>query len=174
MNSFFNRKELHKIGFKHLGENIKISRFANFYTPNKISIGNNVRIDDFCVLSGNINLKNNIHISAYSALYGNSGIVLENNTGISSGCVLFSETDDFTSSSLIGSQHIESKRKIIKGEIILDEHSQLGTKSVVMPGITIQEGAVTGAFTYVNLNLNPWSVYVGSPAKYLKSRTRIK
>ena len=99
---------------------------------------------------------------------------LENNTGISTGCVLFSETDDFTSSSLIGSQHIESKRKIIKGEIILDEHSQLGTKSVVMPGITIQEGAVTGAFTYVNLNLNPWSVYVGSPAKYLKSRTRIK
>jgi acetyltransferase-like isoleucine patch superfamily enzyme len=174
MNSFLTKIELQKIGFKYLGENTKISRLANFYSPNKISIGNNVRIDDFCILSGNINLKNNIHISAYSALYGNSGIVLENNTGISSGCVLFSETDDFTSSSLIGPQHIESKRKIIKGRIILEEHSQLGTKSVVMPGITIQEGAVTGAFTFINLNLNPWSVYVGSPAKYLKSRPSIK
>lgn len=174
MNLFLSKKELYNIGFKHIGKNAKISRFANFYSAHLISIGNNVRIDDYCVLSGTISLKNNIHISAYSALYGNSGIILENNTGISTGCVLFSETDDFTRSSLIGSQHIESKRKIIKGRIILEEHSQLGSKSVVMPGLTIQEGAVTGVMTFVNINLNPWSVYVGSPAKFLKPRPIIK
>ena len=170
MNSFFSNKELHKMGFKQLGSNVKISRFANFYSPSKMTIGNNVRIDDFCIFSGKINLKNNIHIAAYSALYGNSGIILESNTGMSAGCILYSETDDFTSSFLIGSQYSKSKRKIIRGRIKLEEHSQLVAKSVVMPGITIQEGAVTGVMTFVNLNLNPWSVYVGSPAKFLKLR----
>tara|TARA_B110001450_G_C17643784_1_gene490327 strand:- start:951 stop:1475 length:525 start_codon:yes stop_codon:yes gene_type:complete len=173
MNSFLNKNELNKIGFKYLGENIKISRFANFYSAHQISIGNNVRVDDFCVLSGSIHLKNNIHISAHCTLYGNSGIVLEDNTGISTGCILYSEIDDFTSSCLIGAQHTEAKRKLIKGKIILEEHSQLGAKSVVMPGITIKQGAVTGTMTFVNLNLNPWSVYIGSPAKFLKSRLPI-
>ena len=51
MNSFLTKIELQKIGFKYLGENTKISRLANFYSPSKISIGNNVRIDDFCILS---------------------------------------------------------------------------------------------------------------------------
>ena len=49
MNSFYSARELRKIGLKKYGDNVKISRFANFYSPEKINIGDNVRIDDFCV-----------------------------------------------------------------------------------------------------------------------------
>lgn len=55
-----------------------------------MQIGDNVRIDDFCILSGEITLGSNIHIGAYSALYGSMGIELENNTGISPRSTLFS------------------------------------------------------------------------------------
>ena len=54
MNSFYTENELKQIGFKRIGENVLISRKASIYQPELIEIGNNVRIDDFCILSGNI------------------------------------------------------------------------------------------------------------------------
>ncbi len=48
---FYTRKELERIGFKSIGENVLISDKTSIYSPQNISIGNNVRIDDYCVLS---------------------------------------------------------------------------------------------------------------------------
>ena len=81
--SFYSEIELKELGLKRCGYNVKISRYARLYSPQSISIGNNVRIDDFCILSGNITLGNNIHISAFVALYGAEGIEFEDYTGIS-------------------------------------------------------------------------------------------
>ena len=60
MDSFYTEKELENIGFKKMGTNIKISRKASIYSPEKMSFGNNIRIDDFCLLNGTIELENNI------------------------------------------------------------------------------------------------------------------
>lgn len=48
---FYSREQLEKIGFKSLGKNVLISDKSSIYSPENISIGNNVRIDDFCILS---------------------------------------------------------------------------------------------------------------------------
>lgn len=50
--SFYTHDELAEIGFKSCGKNVLISRKASIYSPAKIEIGDNVRIDDFCILSG--------------------------------------------------------------------------------------------------------------------------
>lgn len=56
--SFLSQKELEEIGFCSYGTNVKISRYARIYSPEKIKIGDNVRIDDFCILSGKITVIN--------------------------------------------------------------------------------------------------------------------
>ena len=56
MNSFYTVEELGKIGFKKLGKNVLISKKSSIYTPENISIGDNVRIDDFTILSGTIEI----------------------------------------------------------------------------------------------------------------------
>ena len=64
---FYSQKELNKIKFKHLGKNVLISDKAAIYNCEKISIGDNVRIDDFCIISagvGGINFENNISSGA--------------------------------------------------------------------------------------------------------------
>lgn len=94
--SFYSTEELSELGFKHIGERCLISRYARFYGADKISIGDNVRIDDFCILSGEITIGSNVHISAYVALYGANGIVLEDCTGISPRSTIFSAMDDFS------------------------------------------------------------------------------
>lgn len=45
------REEVEQMGFASVGENVFISTKASFYGVSKIHIGNNVRIDDFCVIS---------------------------------------------------------------------------------------------------------------------------
>lgn len=71
--SFYSTDELRKLGFYSVGSNVRISRKASFYGIERISIGSNVRIDDFCVLSaglGGITIGNYIHIAVYSSLIG--------------------------------------------------------------------------------------------------------
>lgn len=76
MNDFYSEKELKKMKFKRIGKNVQISKKSSIYSPDKIEIGNNVRIDDFAILSGNIIIGDFVHISAYVALYGRFGIEL--------------------------------------------------------------------------------------------------
>jgi galactoside O-acetyltransferase len=57
--------QIEAMGFASVGENVRISDRASFYGSNRIHIGNNVRIDDFCVLAagiGGINIGNFVHI----------------------------------------------------------------------------------------------------------------
>jgi galactoside O-acetyltransferase len=170
MTSFYTEEELAQLGLSAYGEHVRISRYARIYCPEKISIGNNVRIDDFCILSGNIKLGSNIHISAYVALYGSMGIVLEDNTGISPRSSIFSAMDDFGGDYLIGPIHDEAKTHVTGGTVILKQFSQIGTHCVVFPNLTIGEGSVVGAMTLVNKNLDEWGIYIGQPAKLLRER----
>ncbi len=171
-NSFLNSDEILKIGFKSIGENIQISRKASFYNPSGISIGNNVRIDDFAILSGEITLGSYIHISAYVAMYGTKGIVMDDYSGLSPRVTVFSATDDFSGEFMIGPLLPKECISVIGGKVHLKKYVQIGSGSIVMPNITIDEGAVTGAMTLVNKNLDPWTINVGVPVRFYKERKR--
>ena len=51
-NGFFSIDELKKIGFRSVGNNANVSRKASIYGAGYIDIGDNVRIDDFCIGTG--------------------------------------------------------------------------------------------------------------------------
>lgn len=170
--SFYNEEELLEIGFKSVGQNVLISKKASFYLPEKISIGNNVRIDDFCILSGLITIKNNIHIAAYCALYGSGGIIMEDNSGLSPRCTLLSATDDFSGEYLVGACVDDKYRHLIMGAITLGKYSQIGSGTTILPNVEIGEGVAVGAMSLVNKNLPEWSICFGTPAKKHKDRRK--
>jgi len=172
MNSFYTEEELTTLGLKSYGKNVKISRFARLYSPDTISIGNNVRIDDFCILSGNITIGSNIHISAYVALYGSMGVVLEDYTGISPMTTVYSAMDDFGGDYLIGPIHSEGKTNVTGGQVTLREFSQIGTHCVVFPDVTIGEGSVIGACSLVKCSVEDWGIYCGVPIRRIKDRKK--
>lgn len=172
MTSFYSEKELRALGFKSVGKNVLLSRKASFYSPETISIGSNVRIDDFCILSGKIILGNNIHISAYCALYGVNEIELKGDCGVSPRSVIFSETDDFSGDYLIGPVYPSALTNVTGGKVTMEHFTQLGANTIVFPNITIKEGAVTGAMTLVNKNLDEWTINTGIPVNRSWPRKR--
>ncbi len=90
---FLFKRRIGKIGFKAVGKNVFVSRNAQIYGASQLTIGNNVRIDDFCVLSGVIELED--YIAVYSAFFGgNVGVKMESFSGLSSRCVICVKSDD--------------------------------------------------------------------------------
>lgn len=172
MNSFYTEDDLKNLGLKKYGTNVLISKKCSIYTPQEISVGNNVRIDDFCILSGEIEIGNYVHISAYNALYGKYGIKIGNFCGISPGCTLLSASDDFSGNYMISPLVSESLSNTTKGKIILNDYAHICTNSVVMPSVVFEKGAVCGAFSFVNKNLKEWTINAGIPAHFIKNRNR--
>jgi len=172
MNSYLSKNEIAKVGFKSIGENCLISRFARFYNPTSISIGNNTRIDDFCILSGNIEIGSYVHISAYVALYGSKGIKIYDYSGLSPRTIIFSATDDFSGELLINPMIPSKYTNVTGGLVLINRFVQLGANTIVMPNLSIGEGTVTGAFTFVNKSLDSWKIYIGIPAKIHKNRSK--
>lgn len=171
MDSFYNLQELSNIGFRSYGENVKISRKCSIYTPELISIGDNVRIDDFCILSGNIKFGNNIHISAYCALYGSQGIVFHDYSGCSARSTIYSAMDDFSGDYMIGPIYPDSMTNVQGGKVIVRQFVQIGAHCLVFPNLEIGEGAVIGAMSMVKNDIQPWTINIGVPSRVLKKRS---
>lgn len=172
MNSFYSEIELAELGLKSYGSNVLISKKCSIYSSDKISVGNNVRIDDFCILSGNITLGNNVHISAYCALYGAEGIEFKDYSGCSARTTIYSAMDDFSGDYLIGSMSPIGTTNVTGGKVTIEKYVQLGAHCLVFPDVTIHEGSVVGALSLVTQNISEWSVYVGIPAKKIRDRSK--
>jgi len=171
--SFYSENELVELGLKSYGKNVLISRKVSIYSASNISVGNNVRVDDFCILSGNLTINNNVHIAGYVAIFaGNSGVEIDDFVGISSRSAIYAESDDYGGDFLTNPTVAEQYKHIISGKVILKKHSILGTGCTVLPGVTIGEGVAVGSMSLVNKNLEPWGMYVGIPCKLLKLRSK--
>lgn len=170
-NSFYSEAELYCLGLKAYGKRVLISKKVSIYSPETVELGDNVRIDDFCILSGRIRIGNNVHISAGVYLYGKSGIEIKDYGGCSANCIIYSETDDFSGMYMVGAVLPENLKNVKKGKVVLGKYAQLGAGTIVMPGIIINDGAVTGAMAFVKHDLEAWTINVGIPAKKIKNRS---
>lgn len=168
--AFLTTLELSRIpGLRSMGTNVLISDKCSIYGTD-IEIGNNVRIDDFCILSGSIKLGNNIHIGAYCALYGKFGIIMEDYTGLSPRCTIFSASDDFSGNYLISPMNPPEYCNITGGEVVLCKFVQIGAGTVIMPNLEIGIGSAIGAMSFVRDTILSWRICAGNPLRFIKRR----
>ncbi len=173
MTSFLTEEELLEIGFKSVGIGVLISRKASIYGASRISIGNNVRVDDYCILSGNIELGNYIHIAAYSAIFGgNEGVIMEDFSGLSSRVSIYAASDDYSGFAMTNPTVPEEYTHVIEKQVIIKKHAIIGATSLILPGSIVAEGVACGGFTMVKGELEPWSIYIGAPAHKIKDRSK--
>ena len=172
MTSFYTEKELLELGLKSIGKNVLISRKCSIYSPEKTTIGDNVRIDDFCILSGEITLGSYVHVSAYAAMYGQFGIEMEDYTNLSVRSTIFTAAEDFSGDYLMSPLADKSTTNVTGGKVLIKKYSQITAHCVVLPSVTINEGVTVGTMSLVNKNLEEWGIYVGIPAKRIKDRKK--
>ncbi|MCI8374285.1 MAG: acyltransferase [Lachnospiraceae bacterium] len=174
MDSYLTRMEIENLHFKRVGKDIKISKRAVFYSPENIEIGNHVRIDDFCFVSGGagIYIGSYVHIAAYSALYGKFGIEIGDYVNISSRVSVYSTSDDYSGRFMTGPLVEQQYIHDIGKKILIMKHAIVGTGSVLLPGAILNEGVAVGAMSLVKEELLAYKIYAGIPVKCIRERSK--
>lgn len=173
MNGFLNEIELAAMGFNSIGCNVLLSRRASIYGAHTISIGSNVRIDDFCILSGKIYIGNYVHVAPYTSLCGGKeGIYVDDFANLSRKIEVFAVSDDFSGESMSNPMIPANYKNVLDAAVYIGQHVIIGSSSVVLPGVSIGKGAVLGALSLAKDNLLEWTINAGVPCRFVKERSK--
>jgi maltose O-acetyltransferase len=126
------------------GDNINIGKRSIF--SKQISIGNNSSIGDRCLINSPISIGNNVMMAQEVLMFTTN------------------HRTDRTDIPMVDQGNKEAL-KINRGDDVW-----IGARVIILPGVTIGEGAILGAGSVISKDVEPYAVMVGNPAKKIKSR----
>ena len=128
-----------------------------------IKIGNGSSINMRCFVTGsNIEIGDNTVINREVYLDGRAGIKIGNRVNISHQVAIQTLTHDPQC------PYFNCEVK----PVVIEDYAWLGTRALIMPGVTIGKGAVIGAGAVVSKDIPPYAIAVGNPARVVKERNR--
>jgi acetyltransferase-like isoleucine patch superfamily enzyme len=191
------RKLVYPRLMRRVGRGAVFGRNVVLRHPRKIQTGDNVIVDDNCVLdargdtnqgieignsvmlardiilgckNGNITVGDNVGIGAHSTIHaiGESGVTIGNNVVI--GAYTY----------LVGGSHYHVDRTDIpisqqgldlKGGICIEDNVWLGARVTVLDGVTVGKDSIVGTGAVVTKDIPESAIAVGVPAEAVKFRT---
>lgn len=158
-------------------KNLRIFEFTKIINPQFVFVGDNVIIDDFCLLYAKadmpIKIGSWVHIATFSSLTGGP-VTVGNYCGIAPGSRIIAGSEHYANGALMNPPIPEKFRSVIRKGCKMEDFSFVSTNCCIFPGVTIGEGAVVGAGSVVRSNLEPWGVYIMKRGKMIKIRNRDK
>ncbi len=147
---------------------------ANFIRTDKEAVfggGENVFIGEKCEFGHpeNIVLGSNIWIGDHTNIYAQGKVIIKDGT------ILADHVDIRTANHYYDGEDLNLlpfDEKILIGTVTIEENVWIASHCVILPGVTIGEGAVIAAGSIVTKSVEPMSVVAGNPAKIVKYRDR--
>lgn len=102
-----------------------------------------------------LSLGKHTDIGAFTYINAGEGVIIEDEVQIGSHCSIYSIST------------IDNK----KGRVVLKKNCKIGSHSVIMPGVTIGENSIIGAFSFINKDIPANVIAFGIPAKIQKKPT---
>lgn len=125
-----------------VGKNVRVYGGMRTWEPWKLTIGDNCWID------------NDVYLYAVDRLSIGSNVV------ISEGAYICTASHDVKSETF----ELETK------PIVINDQSWIASRAIVLPGVTIGEGAVVAAGAVVTKDVEPWTIVGGNPARQIRAR----
>lgn len=173
--AYLDEIQLKEMGFKSVGENVKILDKAFFYGCDNISIGNNVRIDDFCVFlagEGGIDIHDYIYIAVYFLIIGKGKVTIFDYANILFWVLIYFSNDDYFGNYMFNLVVLSEYTNIHSGTVFIGKHVIIGCGSIVFLDVILHEGAAIGAFFVVKEDCEAFTVNVGILAKLIFERSK--
>ena len=165
--------QVEALGLRHVGVGVKISDKAAIYDAERISIGDHSRIDDFCVISGQVSIGRFCHVTPMCLIAGGApGVFLGDFCTLAYGVKMFAQSDDYSGETMVNSMVDREYKKEIFLPVRAERQVVLGAGTTVLPGVVLAEGTAVGAMSLVNKSTAPWGIYAGIPARRLRDRSR--
>ena len=168
--------DLSKLG-SH-GEDVAVSGLVSITRPNLVKLGNHVAIDPWFHCTAGLQTGDYVHIQAHTGIIGGAkGLIkMGHFTNLSLGTRIVTVSDNFKGDGFITApgipeEFLDSRRS---GTITMEDFVNIGANVTILPGVTLREGSVIGACSLVTEDTEPWTIYVGIPAKPLRVRNKEK
>lgn len=158
--------------FKEIGSNVEIFEPISIIDEGKFTIKNKVRLSEFSIISGGegVYIGNYVHIANHVSIAGGGIFIVEDFVGVCAGVRIITGSDDITGEGIPSPMVPEEFRSFYRSFVVLKKHSFIGTNAIIHPGVIIGEGAVVASGSLVTKDLEPWGIYMGSPAKRVRDR----
>lgn len=162
---------------KSFGLNSFISANVEIRRPHLVSVGNNTAIDTGFYLTTQAEIDDYIHIAPYVTIIGGATALLkmESFSSIAAGSRIICGSDNHMGDGLVGPTIPKEFADTLTIEPVhFKMFANIGTNVVILPGVTLGEGSVVGACSLVTKDTEPWTIYIGTPARPIKVRPREK
>ena len=159
------------------GDDVFISANVEIRRPHLVRVGSHVAIDSGVYLTTAAEIGDYVHLSPYLTIIGGaqSKLVVEDFVTIAAGSRLICGSDRFMGDGFTSVTAPDEYRDTVDfGIIRCSRFAGIGTNVVIMPNVTIGEGSVIGACSLVTKDTEPWTIYMGVPARPVKVRPREK
>jgi acetyltransferase-like isoleucine patch superfamily enzyme len=158
---------------KFCGKGVRIYEGVRLVPPDQISIGDFSQIDEgVLIFAGQgVEIGRHVHFAISSSITGGGSCIVHDFAGIGAGTRIVTGTE-LLEGGLSNPTIPAHLRVVSRGRVEIHTHALLFTNSVVLPGVTIGEGAVVSAGSLVHRDLKPWSIYGGNPLVQIGVRSR--
>lgn len=129
-------------------------RFKNWGYP-KIKEGKLTKWNWMVQHKEGLKLGRETDIGAFTYINAKYGVVIEDRVQVASHCSIYSVST------------IDGK----KGKVVLKKNCMIGSHSVIMPGVTIGENSIIGAFGFVNKSIPNNVIAAGAPVRVIRKIT---
>jgi galactoside O-acetyltransferase len=158
----------------HLGAGAQIFDLAKIVHAENLWLGSHSTIDDFVFLNAgrSTRLGNYVHIACHVSVIGGGELEVGDYGVIATGARILTATDTCSDGARMSTHLPDEYRHVFDAKVHLGRDAFIGANAVVMPGVTVGEGAVAGAGSVITRDLEPWTIYSGVPARPRGERLR--
>ncbi len=132
-----------------------MTRFKNWKYP-KIEEGKLTKYNWLVKNKENLKLGYKTDIGAFTYINAKEGVIIEDYVQLGSHCSIYSVST------------IDDK----KGKVVLKKNCKIGSHSLVMPGVTVGENSIVGAFSFVNRDIPKNTLALGIPVKLIRKLSK--
>lgn len=160
---------------KFCGEDVKLYPLAKIGFPHVCEIGAHAKIRDFVFIFAGEHTKIGewTDVQPHTIIWGGGETIIGNRVSTGPGTVFLSQTYSHAPGLKMVDGMKQGETAIRGGKLVVEDDVYIGANCVIMP-CTIGRGAVIGAGSFVNKDLEPWGIYVGSPARKIGQREPLK
>lgn len=136
--------------------------------PEMIHIGAGARIDSLVKIEGGLGVWIGAYAHVASFAHINSGggqVRIGAHAGLASGAKVLGGTNKPEGLSMSAASPAALQVIDRSGSTIIGDYAFVGTNAVVLPGMTVGEGAIIGAGAVVTCDVPAWQIWTGVPAR---------
>ena len=140
--------------------------------PERIRVGQGSRIDSYVKLEGGegITIGRHVHIASFAHIgIGGGTVVIGDYAAVASGGRVISGSNQIDAPSMSAVAPRDMQR-IVKKVTTIGPYAVVLAGAIVLPGVTLGEGAIIAAGSVATKDIPPWEIWAGVPARFLRRR----